>query len=71
MTEFVLASTITGGFLVLSNPLAFAALLRLRYPEPAQARQRAANVIDLAARFEARRGVSITTKGRARQELAA
>jgi hypothetical protein len=56
---------------VLSNPLAFAALLRLRYPEPAQERQRAANVIDLAARFEARRGVSITTRGRARQELAA
>jgi hypothetical protein len=58
MAEFVLGSTFAGGLFVLSNPLAFQALLKPRYPEPAPKAQRAANLVDAARRFEARRCVS-------------
>jgi hypothetical protein len=68
MTAFVLGSTLSNAFLVLGNPLAFRALLDLRYPEAGggigtagdearmdEARVDEARVVDAGARFDARR----------------
>jgi hypothetical protein len=71
MTEFVFGSTIAGGFLALSNPLAFQALLGLRYPDPAPKAQRTTKVVDATNRFEARRGASPAVKEPGRGRLAA
>jgi hypothetical protein len=70
-TGFVLSSMVANDLLVLANPLAFQALLQMRYP-PLAAEHSAADdrVIDAAQRFEARRKAGAQPSS-AQQELLA